>query len=95
MLGAGVRAFFCRSFEETVNMTGRILAEVPTHNVARRYRAAALGHLGRLEEAGTVIADILEAQPTSNLRSSRSIAFRDPRMFELYIDGLKKAGLPD
>jgi len=95
MLGLAYAHFFAGHFEETVNMTGRILAEVPTHNVARRYRAAALGHLGRLEEAGTVIADILEAQPTSNLRSSRSSAFHDPRMLELYIDGLKKAGLPD
>jgi adenylate cyclase len=56
---------------------------VPTHNVARRYRAAALGHLGRIDEARAVIADLLNAQPSSNLRSSRSSVFRDPRMSEL------------
>ena len=95
MLGLAAAHFFAGHFEQTVNLTGRILTEVPTHNVARRYRAAALGHLGRIEEAKTVIADLLKAQPTSNLRSSRSSTFRDPRMSELYIGGLEKAGLPE
>ncbi|WP_104825406.1 adenylate/guanylate cyclase domain-containing protein [Rhizobium sp. NXC24] len=95
LLGLACAHFFAGHFEETVNITGRILAEVPTHNVARRYRAAALGHLGRLEEAGAVIADILKAQPASNLRSSRTSVFRDHRMSELYVGGLEKAGLPD
>jgi adenylate cyclase len=95
MLGLAAAHFFAGHFDETVNITGRILAEVPTHNVARRYRAAALGHLGRIDEARAVIADLLEAQPSSNLRSSRSSVFRDPRMSELYIGGLERAGLPE
>jgi adenylate cyclase len=95
MLGLAAAHFFASHFDETVNLTGRILAEVPTHNVARRYRAAALGHLGRIDEARAVIADLLKAQPSSNLRSSRSSVFRDPRMSELYIGGLERAGLPE
>ena len=95
MLGLAAAHFFAGHFDETVNITGRILAEVPTHNVARRYRAAALGHLGRIDEARAVIADLLKAQPSSNLRSSRSSVFRDPRMSELYIRGLERAGLPE
>ena len=95
MLGLAAAHFFAGHFDETVNLTGRILAEVPTHNVARRYRAAALGHLGRIDEARAVIADLLKAQPSSNLRSSRSSVFRDPRMSELYIGGLERAGLPE
>ena len=95
MLGLAAAHFFAGHFDETVNITGRILAEVPTHNVARRYRAAALGHLGRIDEARAVIADLLKAQPSSNLRSSRSSVFRDPRMSELYIGGLERAGLPE
>ena len=95
LLGLATAHFFAGHFEESVTITGRILAEVPTHNVARRYRAAALAHLGRFDEAGVVIADLLKAQPTSNLRTSRSSVFRDPRMSELYISGLEKAGLPE
>jgi len=44
MLGLAVAHFFARHLEETVALTGRILTEVSTHNVARRYLAAALAH---------------------------------------------------
>jgi adenylate cyclase len=95
MLGLAVAHFFARHFEETVTLTGRILTEVPTHNVARRYRAAALAHLGRLEEAKEAIVELLKAQPNSSLRSARSSGFQDPRMTELYVTGLERAGLPE
>jgi adenylate cyclase len=95
MLGLAVAHFFARHFEETVALTGRILAEVPTHNIARRYRAAALAHLGRLEEAREAIVELLKAQPSSSLRSARSSGFQDPRMTELYVTGLERAGLPE
>jgi adenylate cyclase len=95
MLGLAAAHFFAGHFDDTVNLTGRILIEVPSHNVARRYRAAALAHLGRIDEARDVIADLLKAQPGSNLRSARASGFRDARMAELYISGLEKAGLPE
>jgi adenylate cyclase len=95
MLGLAAAHFFASHFDDTVNLTGRILIEVPSHNVARRYRAAALAHLGRIDEARDVIADLLKAQPGSNLRSARASGFRDARMAELYISGLEKAGLPE
>jgi adenylate cyclase len=95
MLGLAVAHFFARHFEETVALTGRILTEVPTHNVARRYRAAALAHLGRLEEAKEAIIELLKGQPNSSLRSARSSGFHDPRMTELYVTGLERAGLPE
>jgi len=57
--------------------------------------AVTLAHLGRIDEARDVIADLLKAQPGSNLRSARASGFRDARMAELYIFGLEKAGLPE
>jgi adenylate cyclase len=95
MLGLAAAHFFAGHFEETVTLTGRVLAEVATHNVARRYRAAALAHLGRIDEAQAIVAELLKAQPTSSLRTSRSTGFHDPRMAELYLTGLEKAGLPE
>src|SRR5580704_9297918 len=95
MLGLAAAHFFAGHFEETVTWTDRILGEVPTHNVARRYRAAALGHLGRIDQARVVIADLLAAQPNSNLRSARSTNFRNVEMSRIYVEGLKSAGLPE
>jgi adenylate cyclase len=95
MLGLAAAHLFAGHFEETVTLTSRILVEVPTHNVARRYLAAALAHLGPIDEAKGVVAELLKAQPTSSLRTSRSIGFHDPRMADLYITGLEKAGLPE
>lgn len=95
MLGLAAAHFFAGHFDETVTLTGRVLAEVPTHNVARRYRASALAHLGRLDEAKAVVAELLKAQPTSSLRISRSTSFHEPRMAELYLTGLEMAGLPE
>jgi len=68
---------------------------VPSHNVARRYRAAALAHLGRIDEANAVVAELLRAQPDSSLQNARSSGFHDPRMTELYVGGLERAGLPE
>jgi len=95
MLGLAASHFFARHFEETVALTSRILADVPSHNVARRYRAAALAHLGRIDEANAAVAELLKAQPDSSLRSARSSGFHDPRMTELYVSGLERAGLPE
>jgi hypothetical protein len=64
MLGLAAAHFFAGHFDDTVNMTGRILIEVPSHNVARRYRAAALAHLGRIDEAKAVIADLVKGNLT-------------------------------
>ena len=48
-----------------------------------------------VDEAKAAIAELLAAQPGSNLRSARSISFHDPRMAALYVTGLEKAGLPE
>lgn len=95
MLGLALAHFSAGHFEETVFLTARILVEVPTHNVARRYRAAALGHIGRIDEAKLVVAELLKTQPDFSLRSARGVGFHNPRLAELYVTGLEKAGLPE
>ena len=93
--GLALAHFFAGRFEETVRRTRQILAEWPSHNISRRYLAAALGHLGRLEEAQAVIAELLRSQPNSCLTRSRQSGYRHQWMLDLYIDGLKLAGLPE
>ena len=64
-------------------------------HIARRHVAAALAYLGRLEEARAEIAEVLERQPNSSLSRSRLSSFRHPWKYELYLEGLRQAGLPE
>jgi adenylate cyclase len=95
MMSLGAAHFWAKRFEETVSWTRRVLVQHPNHSIAKRYLAASLAHLGRIEEARDVIADLLRSQPQSSLSRSRKSTFRYGWMMELYIDGLRKAGLPE
>ena len=70
-------------------------SEASGANIARRHVAAALAHLGRVEEARAEIAEVLKRQPDLSLARSRLSSFRHPWMYDLYLEGLRKAGLPE
>lgn len=95
LLGIATAHFFAGRFEETVRFTRRILDEVPSHNIARRYLAAALAHAGRTDEAAAALAALLAAQPGYTLGAARGSRFRYRWMLELWVDGLALAGLPE
>lgn len=94
LLGIATSQFFAGRFRETIRLTQRILSEVPAHNIARRYLAAALAHAGQPEEAAEAMSRLLEAQPEYRLVIAQGSRFRHPWMLDLWIDGLRKAGLP-
>ena len=85
--------FFARRFEESVRWGRRTMAITPDANIARWITAAALGHLGRLDEARVEIDKILALQPIATLARARRASFRYDWMYDLYLDGLRKAGL--
>jgi TolB-like protein/DNA-binding SARP family transcriptional activator/Tfp pilus assembly protein PilF len=87
--------FFARRFEECVAWGRRAVGETAGANIARRHVAAALAHLGRIKEAKAEIAQVLKHQPTSSLARSRLSSFRHEWMYDLYLEGLRKAGLPE
>ena len=93
--GMCVAHFFARNFEACIDWGRRATGEVSGANIARRHVAAALAHMGRLEEARTEIAEVLKRQPGASLARSRLSSFRYPWMYDLYLDGLRKAGLPE
>jgi adenylate cyclase len=87
--------FFASRFEESVRWGKRTMAITPDANVARWIAAAALGHLGRLDEARVEIDKILALHPIATLARARRASFRYDWMYDLYLDGLRKAGLPE
>jgi adenylate cyclase len=95
MCGIAAALYFSRRFEDAVEWAERATEQAPTFSVGLRFLAAALAQTGRMEEARAAIVRLREVQPTSSLTLSRSSAYRRPEMLELYLDGLRKAGLPE
>lgn len=88
--------FFARRFADAAAAARRSLASAPGATAPRRYLAAALAHLGRGEDARAAAAELVSRQPSSSVRRSRDInPYRHPWMTELFLDGLRRAGLPE
>jgi len=61
------------------------------------HRVAALGHLKRAEELGAAIAELQQRKPGFTCGLARRSLFyvRDPAHLDVYIEGLRQAGLPE
>jgi TolB-like protein/Tfp pilus assembly protein PilF len=59
--------------------------------------AAVLGHLANLDEARSALEELSERKPDFSLRLVSRLVFYNkiPAHLELYLDGLRKAGLPE
>ncbi|MBV9978121.1 MAG: adenylate/guanylate cyclase domain-containing protein [Hyphomicrobiales bacterium] len=81
-------------FEEAEKFARRGL-EFRVSAVPLRSLAASLAQQGRINEARDVIAQLLLVQPNSTLARAKLAHFRHPWMQELWLEGLRKAGLPE
>jgi adenylate cyclase len=97
MNGIAAAHFFGRRFDEAVQWARRALQENPTLHVSLRFLSAALVHLGRKEDAQDTIRELLRIQPNASLSRWRSgpMTHRYNWMREMFIEGLKAAGLPE
>ena len=86
---------FSRRFEETVRLTGLVLARMPANPISYRLRAAALVHLGQLQDAQEEVRRLLQIQPSAVVSPRPSSALRHPWMSNLINDALRRAGLPE
>ena len=90
---ATVAHFFARRFEESIRWGRRTMAISSNAIIPRWMGAAALGHLGRIDEAQVEIGELLARHPQATLARARNASFRHEWMYDLYLDGLRKAGL--
>jgi adenylate cyclase len=91
----GAAHFFQKQFDQTVKWASHALEEQPRAVVPLRYRAAALAHLGRVQQGQADIARLLSVQPNSTLTRTDMFKFRHRWMLDLLLAGLRKAGLPE
>jgi TolB-like protein/Flp pilus assembly protein TadD len=85
-----------RRFEQAIEWADRALHDEPRTVAGMRAKVVALAHLGRLDAAGTELSRVLAVQPKLTIAGFREYAhFMAPEVLELYVDGLRLAGLPE
>jgi TolB-like protein/Flp pilus assembly protein TadD len=85
--------YMARRYEESIRAGRRALLFAPQSNTARKYVATSLAQLGRTDEARAEIAELLKHQPGASLAVFEQTPFRHKWMQELFMEGLRKAGL--
>jgi TolB-like protein/tetratricopeptide (TPR) repeat protein len=90
-LGIGHALMGLRRFDEAIVVLKKALRQNPSFMPACRGLASAFAHLGRDAEAHAAAARVLEIDPAFTI--STHIA-RVPKSSKLFIEGLRKAGLP-
>ncbi|MBR0827277.1 tetratricopeptide repeat protein [Bradyrhizobium manausense] len=87
-------AFNCLGrFDDAVATARKAIRQNPLFPFSYRCLASALAHLGHDAEAEEAVARLLELDP--DFRISERVARGDMLKLQVYIDGLRKAGLPD
>ncbi len=87
-----------RRHEEAVEWARRSQRQPSVGHVfwLHAHEAAALAHLGRVDEARAVLARVHAINPTFSATFIDAVLpFRNPADRDHYIDGLRKAGLPE
>jgi TolB-like protein len=93
LAGMSVAFIGLRRFDEAISAGKKAVRQNPLYPFAYRCLASALAHLGRDAEAREAVAGLLELEP--DFRISVRVTRGGASRLQLYIDGLRKAGLPD
>jgi adenylate cyclase len=91
--GMGIALLKLNRFEEAVAAANRALRQDQNFSTTYRCLAAALAHLGREDEAKHAVARLLEIEP--NFRLSEWVARAGRWQSSQFLEGLRKAGLPE
>jgi adenylate cyclase len=85
-----------RRFEQAIEWADRALHDQPRTVVGMRAKVVALAHLGHLDKARAELSRVLAIDPKLTIAGFREQAvYQAPEVLELYVDGLRLAGLPE
>lgn len=91
----GAAYLFMRDSEQAVSWCRRAIANNRYVAPAYRLLAVALVESDQLDQARAVVREVLAIDPLSSLSRSQATALRDPDAKSRYLDGLRRAGLPE
>jgi adenylate cyclase len=93
--GIGMAFIELRRFDEAIAAGKKVLRRNPSYSTAYRVLASAFAHLGRDAEAHEAAARLLEVDPAFTLSSYLARGGHTQTNAKLWIEGLRKAGLPE
>lgn len=93
LIGIGVASIERRRFDEAIVAGKKAQRQNPSWSGVYRCLASAFAHLGRDSEAHDAAARLLEIEPAFTV--SAFIARARLSNVKLFIEGLRKAGLPE
>jgi TolB-like protein/tetratricopeptide (TPR) repeat protein len=86
-------------YEEAIDWADRATHAQPRYVVAMRIKLICLAQLSRTEEARELLTRVLALQPGLTIASWRAswatTSLFSPELLALYVDGLRKAGVPE
>ncbi len=94
--GLAFSCLFLGQIDDAVSWASKALHQNPKFTATHRVLAASLGHAGRLDEAHQVVEQLQALVPGLTVtRFGKETRIRHPEYFELLMDGLRRAGLPE
>jgi TolB-like protein len=96
LYGIGEAHYGARQYEQAIAPLRAAVNRFPTYITPRRHLAAAYAQMGRLDEARAEVAAIRKLDPSVCLAMYRErICYEKIADLNHYLDGLRKAGLPE
>ncbi|MPZ37183.1 MAG: tetratricopeptide repeat protein [Rhizobiales bacterium] len=88
---------FAQEFDLAADWAQRATRVPNAHYWAFSHRVSALGHLEYAEDLRVAIGELLQRKPDFTCRFARKRLFyvKNPEQLELYIEGLRRAGIPE
>jgi TolB-like protein len=95
--GFAIAHLVAQRFEEAIEWADRTLRDQPRVVTAIRINVVANAHLGRLDEARAALSRMLAIDPKFTITTMRALLapLSGPEFLELYLAGLRLAGLPE
>jgi TolB-like protein/Flp pilus assembly protein TadD len=96
LAGKGIGAYITKRYEEVIDNARAMLRENPNFGAAHRHLAAALAMVDRDKEAADAMARLRELMPELTISQVRQmVPVKDPNANERWLEGLRRAGLPE
>ncbi len=82
-------------YEEAVKTAQQAIRLAPNNPTYRRQLAASYAMMDRIDEAQAAIQEYLRLEPNHTVADSKKVPTKIPEHLERFLDGLRKAGLPE